>query len=152
MGVVGFCPPKINLPVRQLGAGAGSSFTVTQKNYSGGLVLIYYCLDVQRGNRSAAGWHDRSRVYRDVFCRPWYWAILKASRRCSAWIAVSAFLFDARFLCRHRGLWSACSVAVSYWSSSDFVEHGADCRSGKSLYLGPLLRKETSNNDSTVSS
>src|SRR5437899_4787613 len=59
---------------------AGRLLNVTQKNYSGGLVLVYYCLNVQRGDRSAARCNHGSRVYRDVFCRPWNWAILKASR------------------------------------------------------------------------
>ena len=40
------------------------------------------------------------------------------------------FCLVARFLRRDCGLRSSCIVALSYRRSSDFVEHGADRRSG----------------------
>src|SRR5206468_3590230 len=69
--------------------------------------LIYSAVDVRRTSRSGARRDHGRRVYRDVFCRAWNWAISKASRRCSAWPAVSALLSNSRFLCRHRGVWRA---------------------------------------------
>ena len=53
------------------------------------------------------------------------------------------FCLISRVLCRHCGLRSPCIVAISYRCSSDFVEHGTDCRARESLRLGFLLRKET---------
>jgi len=68
VGVVGSRTAKIGAwPRRNPGARLVCLLNVTQKNYSAGLVLVYYWLDVQRGDRSAAGRDHGSRVYRDVF-------------------------------------------------------------------------------------